>query len=171
MMPRAGWTHLNLKALHLIGSTQQLLQFPFGPWTGTTSRETFAKDIRHKPQLLNVANWAVRIGCSTDFVPGCPKEVGVRVTEFIEHLEAPTIFGQQDSLAQAVLKTPAEIFASTSPKPWTLCRHGRRLVVRSDGGRSLQRWVACSRWHSLLKNHKMMKRCIEPIHQLYSSRA
>jgi len=132
MMPRTGWTHLNLKALDLVGPTKELLQFAFRSWARATSGKSLAKDIGDEPQLFNLANRTVGVCCSTDLVASSSKEVRVGITEFIEHLEAPAIFRQQDSFAQAVFKAPAEVFASTPPEPRTFCRHGRRLVVRGN---------------------------------------
>jgi hypothetical protein len=99
MMPRTGWTHLNLKALDLVGPTKELLQFAFRSWARATSGKSLAKDIGDEPQLFNLANRTVGVCCSTDLVPCSPKEVWVGITEFIEHLEAPAIFRQQDSFA------------------------------------------------------------------------
>ncbi len=132
MMPRTGAAHLNLKALDFIRPAQQLLEFTLGAGTGASRRQSLSKDIGHEPQLFDLTNGTVRLGRSADFVASCSKEIGMGIAEFVEHLEAPAIFSQQDLFPQSVFQAAAEVFAPTSPKPRTLLRHGRRLVARRD---------------------------------------
>ncbi len=54
----------------------------------------------------------------------------MRIAEFIEHLQPSAVLGEQDSLAQAVLKASPEVLLSPPSKSRPVRCHAERLVVR-----------------------------------------